>query len=242
MQKAKHCDCHNAKTAEWSIKNALTDKDFFDKYDAGDISFQSFETGKSVYGFCKYIPLNERCRDAQAQREAGGLDRRPRDQGGHLLSVAMGGCSDTENLVPMDGKLNQGQYKSLELDLISKLKKAGDDVYVEISSFNNDTKSQRPDLLTYNWVSRNSEGILDYGFETFLNEPEGLETDEATVEAIAAEFDEVMERAQEIDPIGPEWLEAKEIAPELLEDLTEEELEIDKAAVEAIAAAFDDME
>ena len=214
MKKAKHCDCHKAKPAEWSIKNALTDPGFFDRHDAGDIAFKTYKTGKSVYGFCKYIPLDERCRDAQAQLESGGDHRMPHDHGGHLLSVAVGGCSDTENLVPMEGKLNQGEYKSLELDLISKLK-AGDDLYVEISSFNNETKSQRPDFFTYNWVSRDAEGNLDYGFETFLNEyPEAIETEEID----PAEFDEVMERAiKEIPPLGPE-------------------------ALEALAAEFDDME
>ena len=236
------CDCRRSKPPEWSIEKALTDPEFFEKYDAGDVAFQSYDNGKSVYGFAKYIPLEERHRDLVAQKEAGGDDRRPTDQGGDLLAISMGGISISENLTPMQSKLNQGEYKSLELDLISKLK-AGDDLYVEISSLNNDEQSERPDIFTYNWVSRDGEGKLDYGCETFLNEHPDDTIEE---EVDPAEFDEVMERIKkEIDPIGPEWLEGKDFAPELLEDLAEQEglaVEIDKAAIEAIATEFDDME
>ena len=155
----------------------------------------------------------------------------------------MGGRSIGENLVAMEGKVNQGgEYKSLELGLISKLK-AGNDVYVEISTINKD-ESERPDFILYNWASRDKrEGKLDYGCEAFINEhPDNLEEEEVESD----EFDEVMARAMKgILPIGPEWLEAKDIAPELLEDLTEQEeaaVEIDEAAIKAIAAEFDDME
>ena len=234
----KLCDYRTKKPAEWSMEKALTDPEFFDTYDPGDIAFESYDNGKSVYGFAKYIPLEERHRDLIAQKEAGGECRRPSDQGGDLLAISRGGRSVGENLVAMEGKVNQGgEYKSLELGLISKLK-AGNDVYVEISTINNDA-SQRPDHILYNWVSRDREGTLDYGCETFLNEhPDDTEE----IEVDPADFDEVMERVmKEIDPIGPE----KDIAPELLEDLAEQEeaaVEIDEAAIKAIAAEFDDME
>ena len=241
--KPKLCDYRTKKPAEWSMEKALTDPEFFDTYNPGEIAFESYDNGKSVYGFAKYIPLEERHRDLIAQKEAGGECRRPSDQGGDLLAIAMGGRSIGENLVAMEGKVNQGEYKSHELGLISKLK-AGNDVYVEISSFNNDEQSERPDFFTYNWVSRDKrEGKLDYGCEAFINEhPDNLEEEEVESD----EFDEVMARAmKEIPPIGPEWLEAKDIAPELLEDLTEQEelpAELDETAIEAIAAEFEDME
>ena len=213
MKKRSFCDDCKAKPAEWSMENALTDPEFFEKYDPGDIAFESYENGKSVYGFAKYVPLEERGRDLTAQKEAGGDDRRPADQGGHLLSVSMAGASGEENLVAMEGKLNQGEYKSLEMRLINSKLKNGDDVYVEISSFNNDTQSQRPDFFTYHWASRDREGKLDYGCETFLNEYPVEEE-----EFDPAEFDEVMERVmEEIPPLGPD-------------------------ALEAVAAKFDDME
>ena len=240
--KPKLCDYRTKKPAEWSMEKALTDPEFFDTYDPGDIAFESYDNGKSVFGFAKYIPLEERHRDLIAQKEAGGECRRPSDQGGDLLAIAMGGRSVGENLVAMEGKVNQGgEYKSLELGLISKLK-AGNDVYVEISTINNDA-SQRPDHILYNWVSRDREGTLDYGCEAFINEhPDNLEEEEVESD----EFDEVMARAMKgILPIGPEWLEAKDIAPELLEDLTEQEelpAELDETAIEAIAAEFEDME
>ena len=230
------CDYRSQKPLDWSMERALTDPEFFDNYIPGDIAFASCDTGKSVCGFARYVPVEERHRDLIAQKEAGGEDRRANDQGGDLLAIAMGGRSVAENLVPMNARLNQSEYKSLELDLIRKLK-AGDDIYVEISAINKDAESERPDHILYNWVSHsNKDGKLDFGCETFRNEhPDDIVEEEVD----PAEFDQVMERVMaEIPPLGPEVLEGKDIFSEMPEDLPEDA----ETAREALAAEFDNME
>ena len=56
-------------------------------------------------------------RNIRDQVEAGGESRQPGDQGGHLVACVLGGSSGIENIVPMRGKINQGEYKSMELKI-----------------------------------------------------------------------------------------------------------------------------
>lgn len=63
------------------------------------------------------LRLEEGQRDSNAQLKAGGDDRQEGDQGGHLIGRQFGGSGKIENLVAMKGELNQGNYKSMEMDL-----------------------------------------------------------------------------------------------------------------------------
>lgn len=235
-------DYRTAKPQDWSLLNAYTDQEFFHRYDAGDVAMETDVTNgsKRVSGFAKYIPPDERFRDVTVQREAGGDDRLPTDQGGDLLAISMGGRSTPANLEAMDGKLNQGPYKRTELQLIEKLKK-GDDVYVEIESHHNDTQSQRPDMFTYNWVSRDSEGTMDCGFQIFENEYPRLDFDLDSFEFDPKDTDLIEDGIEMVlEEDLPEQLEYPET-----EDCTEADEadeDTDDAAREAIAAEFDDME
>ncbi|EMR05311.1 transposase protein [Bhargavaea cecembensis DSE10] len=53
-------------------------------------------------------------RNQYAQSNVGGVDRKGDDHGGHLIASIFNGSGDIDNLVPMNGKLNQGAYKSIE--------------------------------------------------------------------------------------------------------------------------------
>ncbi|WP_368503176.1 DNA/RNA non-specific endonuclease [Alkalihalophilus sp. As8PL] len=53
-------------------------------------------------------------RNAYAQRQAGGPDRLPTDDGGHLIASIFKGSGDIDNLVPMNANINRGEYKKLE--------------------------------------------------------------------------------------------------------------------------------
>lgn len=223
---------------EWSLEHAITDPAFFEKYEQGDAAIESNRYGKSVSGFAKFVPPEERYRDLKAQREAGGEDRQATDHGGDLLAISMGGRSTADNLVPMAAKLNQGLFKHTELSLLSKLKQ-GEDVYVEITAYNNDDSSQRPDLFTYNWVSRDNEGLMDCGFHTFTNEyPYTME--ELDAKEVSALVEEGIEMVLEEE--FPEEAECPDLQ-ELCSDSGETVPEgIDEATLEALAAEFDDME
>lgn len=56
-------------------------------------------------------------RDNDAQRDAGGKDRQEGDQGGHIVGRDMGGDGGEGNLVAMDSKINQSDYKRMENDI-----------------------------------------------------------------------------------------------------------------------------
>ena len=53
-------------------------------------------------------------RNKYAQRIAGREDRLKTDEGGHLIASIFEGSGKLDNLVPMDGNLNKGEWKKLE--------------------------------------------------------------------------------------------------------------------------------
>ncbi|SDB90988.1 DNA/RNA non-specific endonuclease [Shouchella lonarensis] len=53
-------------------------------------------------------------RNEYAQRNVGGKDRLPDDDGGHLIASIFKGSGDLDNLVPMNKNINRGAYKRLE--------------------------------------------------------------------------------------------------------------------------------
>jgi hypothetical protein len=53
-------------------------------------------------------------RNKYVQRTVGGKDRLPDDEGGHLVASIFKGSGDFDNLVPMDGNLNKGEWRKLE--------------------------------------------------------------------------------------------------------------------------------
>ncbi len=99
----------------------------------------------------------ERKGDYQAQlnqKTAGGSDRLMDDHGGHLIGDRFEGASEKYNLVAMNGKLNQGEYKSME-NLWAKALQDGRDVNVDIKPIFSG-KSMRPDKIV---VKYNIDGM-----------------------------------------------------------------------------------
>lgn len=60
------------------------------------------------------LRLEESVRNKTAQRLAGGEDRLPTDDGGHLVANRFGGSGELDNLVAMDRTLNRGGWKAME--------------------------------------------------------------------------------------------------------------------------------
>ncbi len=88
-------------------------------------------------------PENER--DNQAQAAVGGDDRRSTDQGGHIISREMNGDGGLGNLVAMDSRINQSDYKRMETDIRNALNE-GKEVSVDIK-LEYDGDSERPSKL-----------------------------------------------------------------------------------------------
>lgn len=96
-------------------------------YERNGYTYTTDENGRITTwgGEAKYEPENER--DADAQTESGGEDRKDGDDGGHLVARVLGGSSGNENIVPMRDTVNRGDYKKSENE-IAEAKKQGKDV------------------------------------------------------------------------------------------------------------------
>ena len=70
------------------------------------------DVGKSAYGVLDMA--DDPIRASNAQREAGGLERRPDDDGGHLNGARFGGFPTNENLDAQNRNLNRGANKRKE--------------------------------------------------------------------------------------------------------------------------------
>jgi len=88
----------------------------------------------------------ENPRDNDAQRQAGGEDRKPNDHGGHIVGRDLNGDGGGGNLVAMDSKINQSDYTHMEKYVKNSLDEGkGVTTKTEITYNGN---SERPDKIT----------------------------------------------------------------------------------------------
>ena len=84
-------------------------------------------------------------RNKYVQRIAGREDRLKTDEGGHLIASIFEGSGKLDNLVPMDGNLNKGEWKKLE-NMWAKHLEKGRKVEVKIQPVYKES-SQRPTMF-----------------------------------------------------------------------------------------------
>ena len=131
-----------------------------------------YETGNNnsrhAYGQLQYKEKNERKRDSEAQRDAGGDRRRDDDDGGHLIGSRFGGSYVSDNLFPQNRHLNRSAYKALENHWCELLAQ-GNQVYVDIytSAANNE---MREDSIYGSYIVINSDGTSYTENFSFVNE------------------------------------------------------------------------
>ena len=90
-------------------------------YELNGNVYTTDENGRIIICEAKPVRSPENPRDNEAQRQAGGENRRPNDQGGHIVGRDMNGDGGIGNLVAMDSKINQSDYKRMENDIKSAL-------------------------------------------------------------------------------------------------------------------------
>ncbi len=98
-------------------------------YEAGEGKYE-YKTDKQgriteCNGTLKLCPETER--NNYAQLKAGGEDRRPGDEGGHLIARRFGGSKEIDNMVALDGSLNKNEYKKMEDSWEKTLKEKDED-------------------------------------------------------------------------------------------------------------------
>lgn len=102
----------------------------------------------------------ENPRDNDAQKDAGGKDRQGNDQGGHIVGRDMGGDGGEGNLVAMDSRINQSDYKKMENDIKRTLTEGKDvSTHTEIT-YNGD--SERPDVIKVTTTADGKETVYTY--------------------------------------------------------------------------------
>ncbi|MBR6825709.1 MAG: DNA/RNA non-specific endonuclease, partial [Oscillospiraceae bacterium] len=142
-----------------SVYDDYNNPDLFKDNPPGEYTYVDTPYGKMAYG---QLTLSEDPqRDAKAQREAGGEDRRSgndswgKDDGGHLIGARFGGAPDAKNLVPQNSNFNRSTYKSLENSWAEHLE-AGDKVYVVVDCYTG-TDSQRPSAYTVTTIVEHTD-------------------------------------------------------------------------------------
>lgn len=88
-----------------------------DTYELNGNIYTTDENGRIIDVQARPTHTPENVRDGDAQKDAGGDDRREGDQGGHIVGRDMGGDGGEGNLVAMDSKINQSDYKRMENDI-----------------------------------------------------------------------------------------------------------------------------
>ncbi|TKI52815.1 cytoplasmic protein [Lysinibacillus mangiferihumi] len=113
------------------------------------------------------LELGKGKRNNHAQKVAGREDRLPDDEGGHLIASIFKGSGSLDNLVPMNGNLNKGEWKKLENMWAKQLDK-WESVEVKIKPFYKGD-SQRPDSFKIEYKIGNG----DWELADFKNKPGG---------------------------------------------------------------------
>ncbi len=179
--------------------NETNDPNLFNDNPPGSYVYIDTPNGKTAYGQLTLVDNPER--DAKAQVEAGGKDRRMendfwgKDDGGHLIGARFGGAPGAENLTPQNRNLNRSAYKSME-DTWAEALRNGDKVYVCVSSHNS-TDVQRPTAYSGYYIiehtDENGKTTRDAEYFSMNNESN------ATMDALDEEFNEFMSEHPEID-------------------------------------------
>ena len=107
----------------------------------------------------------ENTRDISAQLQAGGEDRRPQDQGGHIVSRDLNGDSGAGNLVSMDYRINQSDYRRMENDIKGMLDEGKEVARKTELTYSGESK--RPDIITT--TVKTDENLFIYKFDNNMD-------------------------------------------------------------------------
>lgn len=155
-------------------------------YELNGNLYTTDEKGRIISCEAKPVRSPENSRDNEAQRQAGGEDRRPNDQGGHIVGRDMNGDGDIGNLVAMDSKINQSDYKRMENDIKTALDERKDVTTKTEMTYSGD--SERPDKITVTVTADGKDTV--YKFDNNLDGSIRDEVPENEKETIQDRLDE----------------------------------------------------
>lgn len=129
-------------------------------YELNGNIYTTDENGRIISCEAKPARSPENPRDNEAQRQAGGEDRRPNDQGGHIVGRDMNGDGGIGNLVAMDSKINQSDYKRMENDIKTALDEGKEVTTKTEMTYSGD--SERPDKITVTVTVDGKDTVYEY--------------------------------------------------------------------------------
>lgn len=131
------------------------------EYTANGNIYRTDKNGNKVSCDAEPEISEEGKRNITGQRESGGEDRKEGDQGGHIIARILGGAEGEENLVPMRGTINQGDYKKMELEIKRALEE-GKQVSIHIDLEYDGTSSRPTKIMAfYNINGKKTDIVFD---------------------------------------------------------------------------------
>lgn len=115
-------------------------------YELNGNVYTTDEKGRIISCEARPARSPENPRDNEAQLQAGGEDRKPNDQGGHIVGRDLNGDGGVGNLIAMDSRINQSDYKRMENDIKARLDEGRDVTTKTELTYSGD--SERPDKIT----------------------------------------------------------------------------------------------
>lgn len=149
-----------------TLNEVMEDSQFFKDHKAGEYTFDESESGKRAYGVLNLADNPKR--NATVQRQAGGDERRPDDDGGHIIGARFIPESGAENVDAQNSNLNRGAYKREENTWADSLKD-GNNVYSNIETYKREGH-ERPDAYMGWTVTEDSKGQRHWDAFSFTNE------------------------------------------------------------------------
>lgn len=159
-------------------------------YEINGNIYKTDDKGRIISCESKPQRTPENPRDVEAQKKAGGDDRKPNDQGGHIVGRDMNGDGGAGNLVAMDSRINQSDYKRMENDIKYALDEDKEVTTKTDIIYNGD--SERPDkiVVTVTIDGKDTVYTYDNNLDGSLMEKvaeNGTESDVATVQSMIDE-------------------------------------------------------
>lgn len=169
-------------------------------YELNGNIYTTDENGRIIRCEAKPIRSPENPRDSEAQRKAGGEARRPDDQGGHIVGRDLNGDGGIGNLIAMDSKINQSDYKRMEKDVKAALDEEKDVTTKTEMTYSGDC--ERPDKITVTITADGKDTV--YKFDNNLDGSLRDEVPESGKETVQ---DRLNETGGEISSVKEEYEE-----------------------------------
>lgn len=155
-------------------------------YELNGNIYKTDEKGRIISCEAKPVRSPENPRDNEAQRQTGGEYRRSNDQGGHIVGRDMNGDGGIGNLVAMDSKINQSDYKRMENSIKAALDEGKNVTTKTEMTYSGD--SERPDKLTVTVTIDGTDTV--YKFDNNLDGSLRDEVPEDKKEVVQSRLDE----------------------------------------------------